>query len=1103
MVTKKKNTAVEKSMGASQSTSSLHDAAEKKLARSPSVSHEMKGQTAEELIHELQVHQIELETQADELIRAQLALTESRDQYLDLYEFAPLGYLTLTDTALISRANLTAAGLFCVERTRLINARFRKLIVPEDLETWDRYFTNLLQSEEKLTATLVLKRGNGATFPARLESIRLHGNSGGQLIRIAISDISDIRKVEKELRTSEERFRLALKNAPVSVAVQDKNLVFQWAYNQSTIRPEDVRGKKDIDLFTPDDAARLIELKRKVFETGKEVREKIWLTMNGKRSYLDLYLEPQRDDIGQITGIGVATVDMTEQKLADDALRQNEENLLRAQELLEAVTKGTDVIIAAQDVNFRYTFFNQAYKEEIRRLTGKDLTLGTSMVDLFAEIPEEQKMAMKEWSKVLNGENVNQIVEFGDTDNPRRVYHVLHTPIRDSQGNIVGAGEVAYDITKQVQVEDKLRETKDYLDNLITYANAPIIVWDPQFRITLFNQAFENLTGRNAQEVLGQNFDILLPDTYLPPAMDLIRKTMEGERWESVEIPILHKNGEIRTVLWNTSAIFGHDGKTIVSTIAQGQDITDRKKIESEHWLRAVEYKKMNVTLNEEIRQRNISDTMLKKTLSLLNASLESTADGIYAVDQQGMITSYNHNFMNMWKIPLALLETGKNETVVNHVLSQLKNPEGFLSSIQELEDHPGRESFDTIEFNDGKIFERYSKSQKIGDSAVGRVWSFRDVTERKLSEEAQVASEIRYRRLFETAQDGILILDAETGQIVEVNPFLITMLGFSRDQFLGKKLWEIGLFKDIVANKENFEELQRKEYVRYEDMPIETADGQRIAVEFLSNVYTVNNKKVIQCNIRDITVRKKLEEDLVVKAAELARSNIELQQFAYIASHDLQEPLRAISGFTELLVKRYHGKIDEKADTYIDFITEGTTRMQQMIQDLLTYSRVQTQVHEFVLIDSNTSFDLAISDLQVATKEHNAVITKDLLPSIYADREQITKMFQNLISNAIKFNKPGVVPNVHISAKQDVNNWIFSVSDNGIGIDQQYADRIFKIFQRLHTRDEYPGTGIGLAICKRIAEQHGGTIWIESVPGSGSTFYFTIPKRKKETNHD
>ena len=170
-----------------------------------------------------------------------------------------------------------------------------------------------------------------------------------------------------------------------------------------------------------------------------------------------------------------------------------------------------------------------------------------------------------------------------------------------------------------------------------------------------------------------------------------------------------------------------------------GED--DRKKIESEYRLRAVEYEKMNVTLNEEIRQRNLSDTTLKKTLSLLNATLESTADGIYVVDQQGRITGFNQNFMNMWNIPPALLESGENEAVVNHFQSQLKNPEEFLANIKEFDTHPGRESFDMIEFNDGKIFERYSKPQQIGDSVVGRVWSFRDITDRKHAEEKLVAS--------------------------------------------------------------------------------------------------------------------------------------------------------------------------------------------------------------------------------------------------------------------------------------------------------------------------------------------------------------------------
>jgi PAS domain S-box-containing protein len=392
-------------------------------------------------------------------------------------------------------------------------------------------------------------------------------------------------------------------------------------------------------------------------------------------------------------------------------------------------------------MDFRYIYFNRTYKDEIKRLTGKDLTLGTSMVELFKELPEEQKRAINEWSKVLQGENVNQTIEFIDPKGDKRVYHVLHAPIRDANGTITGAGEVAYNITKQVQVEDKLRETKEYLDNLITYANAPIIVWDPQFRITLFNRAFEHLTGRNAKSVLGKQFEILLPDTYRTEAMDLIRKTIEGERWESVEIPILHKNGNIRTVLWNSAPVFGPDGKTIISIIAQGQDITDRKKMESEYRLRASEYAKINEVLEEEIRQRKISDATLKKTLSLLNASLESTADGIIVVDQHGKITGYNQNFVNMWNVPPQLLEAGENRVITNYILPQLKDPEGFLVTIREFQSNPGRESFDMIEFTDGKIFERYSKPQKIGENVVGRVWSYRDVTDRKHAEEKLVAS--------------------------------------------------------------------------------------------------------------------------------------------------------------------------------------------------------------------------------------------------------------------------------------------------------------------------------------------------------------------------
>ena len=249
----------------------------------------------------------------------------------------------------------------------------------------------------------------------------------------------------------------------------------------------------------------------------------------------------------------------------------------------------------------------------------------------------------------------------------------------------------------------------------------------------------------------------------------------------------------------------------------------------------------------------------------------------------------------------------------------------------------------------------------------------------------------------------------------------------------------------------------------------------------------------------KEIAERKATADELRKKSEELARSNLELQQFAYVASHDLQEPLRAISGFTELLERRYKGQLDERADKYLSFIVDGTNQMNRIIHDLLAYSRVQTKAQEFGFIDMNQPLNQALLNLQASIREKNAVIRRDPLPGIYADGTQITQLFQNLIGNALKFQRPGVTPEISISAREAGDEWVFSVTDNGIGIDPKYSERIFKIFQRLHAKGEYEGTGIGLAICKRIVERHGGEITVRSEPGTGSTFSFTLPKRKVE----
>jgi chemotaxis family two-component system sensor kinase Cph1 len=244
--------------------------------------------------------------------------------------------------------------------------------------------------------------------------------------------------------------------------------------------------------------------------------------------------------------------------------------------------------------------------------------------------------------------------------------------------------------------------------------------------------------------------------------------------------------------------------------------------------------------------------------------------------------------------------------------------------------------------------------------------------------------------------------------------------------------------------------------------------------------------------------VEAKLQEsqrELERRAQELTRSNADLQQFAYGVSHDLQEPLRMVSSYVELLANRYRGRLDADADDFIGFAVDGATRMQRLIDDLLKYSRVGTQAKELAPTAGDTVLGHVLDNLQVAIETAQAVVTHDPLPTVMADEVQLAQVLQNLIGNAIKFHGEAP-PRVHVSAERDGGAWRFAVRDNGIGIDPQHFQRIFVIFQRLHSRAAYPGTGVGLAICKRIVERHGGRIWVESVPGEGATFVFTIPDR-------
>ena len=342
-----------------------------------------------------------------------------------------------------------------------------------------------------------------------------------------------------------------------------------------------------------------------------------------------------------------------------------------------------------------------------------------------------------------------------------------------------------------------------------------------------------------------------------------------------------------------------------------------------------------------------------------------------------------------------------------------------------------------------------------------------------------------------------------DEGWQVEFVSDSVKQFGYTPEELLsGQVSWDSITYPEDVPRieAEVAEYFQRGVMEFAQEYRFITKSGKARWIEGLSKGLKDSNGVVthVQSIILDVTERKRAEEKLQKMLAELQRSNAELEQFAYVSSHDLQEPLRMISSYVKLLSKRYKGKLDAEADEFIAYTVDGAAHMQTMIEDLLAYSRVGTRGEPFKSTDCKATFEQALANLQVAIEESGAVITHDHLPIVIADASQITQLFQNLISNAIKFSG-GEPPVIHSAAEQRGNEWVFSIRDSGIGIAPEFHERIFLIFQRLHGMQDCPGTGVGLAICKKIVDRHGGRIWVESEPGKGATFHFTIPVREGE----
>jgi PAS domain S-box-containing protein len=327
-------------------------------------------------------------------------------------------------------------------------------------------------------------------------------------------------------------------------------------------------------------------------------------------------------------------------------------------------------------------------------------------------------------------------------------------------------------------------------------------------------------------------------------------------------------------------------------------------------------------------------------------------------------------------------------------------------------------------------------------------------------------------------------------GRLTDLNPAWEPTLGYERDELRGELLTNLIHPDDLPSVTSTLERVTKESAAGRFESRCRHKQGYYHWLAWA--IVTSPQDQLLYAVARDTTERRLAEEKLRQQTEELERSNRELEQFAYVASHDLQEPLRTVSSYVQLLARRYQGKLDQDADEFIGFAVEGANRMKSLITDLLAYSRVGSSGKELAPVAMEEIFKRVIDHLQLTIDQGGATVTHDPLPAVLGDNAQMVQLLQNMIGNAIKF-RGAEPPHVHVGVRKQAEHWLFFVRDNGIGIDPQHTERVFVIFQRLHNRAEYPGTGIGLAICRKIVERHGGSIWVESVPGKGATFYFTL----------
>jgi PAS domain S-box-containing protein len=720
----------------------------------------------------------------------------------------------------------------------------------------------------------------------------------------------------------------------------------------------------------------------------------------------------------------------------------------------------------------RYLGVNKAWEElfGVKRAA----FLGKQVADLYPQNPEIAELhALKDrelWEKPGSQSYEIPIVT---PDGRRRdtVYYKATFP-----GGLVGA---ILDVTARKQAEAALRDSEERWRATIDSASEGMLIYDRSLAIVGVNRAAERIVRLAEDKLIGQNgFTSLLPcvkedGSPLGQEERPTRITIRtGEPQSGRIVGIRRPDGSTTWLLVNTAFLRRDDESGYYGLISTISDITVQREAEAR----------------------------LRESEARFRRTFELAGSGMAHIGTDRRFIRVNRRLCEILGYPEAelLRLTGREISHPDDLdIINEQRPALYAGEIDavRVEKRYLRKDGSIIWVHFSMTVERDAGGRPLYEIAV-----YDDITAQLDAQLRLRESEARFRQTFELAASGIC--HVIKGRFVRVNRSLCEILGYSEEELLNKSVKDVSHPEDRDLTDAERERIRRGEIdsARFEKRYLH-ADGRtvwcEVAIALVRDVFGAPQYEVAIFD--DITDRKRAEAALRDAHEELKRSNAELEQFAYVASHDLQEPLRMVASYTQLLERRYEAKLDGDAREFMAYIVDGASRMKQLIEDLLAYSRVGTKGGEFTMVSAEAAVRRALFNLRAAIEEAGAVVTYDPMPTLPADEVQLGQLLQNLIGNALKF-RSNSVPRIHIGVKELGEEWQFEVRDNGIGIEPQYYQRIFMVFQRLHDKGEYPGTGIGLAICKKVVERHGGRIWVESRLGGGSSFFFTLPKERR--NH-